>query len=201
MQTRIQGTTMPVLDVQLDPNESVFSESGELSWMTSSIQMTTHTQMGGGGGLFGVLKRVAGGGSIFMTEYRAMQYPGEVSFATKVPGHIVPVQVAPGRSTSYTGTAFLRHAACHHQCRIPAVAWCGYFWRERLPASARRRKRHGMARTLRRADHEEPGSRRNAARTSRTCRRIPGICRLPNHHGSRHQEHDLRRRRDFPWRT
>jgi len=97
MQTRIQGTTMPVLDVQLDPNESVFSESGELSWMTASIQMTTHTQMGGGGGLFGVLKRVAGGGSIFMTEYRAMQYPGEVSFATKVPGHIVPVPVAPGQ--------------------------------------------------------------------------------------------------------
>ena len=47
MQTKIQGTTMPVLDVQLEPNESVFSESGELSWMTASIQMTTHTQMGG----------------------------------------------------------------------------------------------------------------------------------------------------------
>jgi len=96
MQTRIQGTTMPVLDVLLEPNESVFSESGELSWMTSSIQMTTHTQMGGGGGIFGVLKRVASGGSLFMTEYRAYQYPGEVSFATKVPGHIVPIQVAPG---------------------------------------------------------------------------------------------------------
>jgi uncharacterized protein (TIGR00266 family) len=96
MQTRIQGTTMPVLDVRLDPNESVFSESGELSWMTSSIQMTTHTQAGGGGGLFGVLKRVAGGGSLFMTEYRAYQYPGEVSFATKVPGHIVPLQVGAG---------------------------------------------------------------------------------------------------------
>jgi uncharacterized protein (TIGR00266 family) len=96
MQTRIQGTTMPVLDVQLDPNESVYSESGELSWMTASIQMTTHTQMGGGGGLFGVLKRVAGGGSLFMTEYRAYQYPGEVSFATKVPGHIVPVTLGQG---------------------------------------------------------------------------------------------------------
>jgi uncharacterized protein (TIGR00266 family) len=96
MQTRIQGTTMPVLDVQLDPNESVFSESGELSWMTGSIQMTTHTQMGGGGGLFGALKRVVGGGSLFMTEYRAMQYAGEVSFATKVPGHIVPVQLGQG---------------------------------------------------------------------------------------------------------
>jgi uncharacterized protein (TIGR00266 family) len=96
MQTKIQGTTMPVLDVLLEPNESVFSESGELSWMTSSIQMTTHTQMGGGGGLFGVLKRVASGGSLFMTEYRAYQYQGEVSFATKVPGHIVPIQVSPG---------------------------------------------------------------------------------------------------------
>ena len=96
MQTRIQGTTMPVLEVQLDPNESVYSESGELSWMTASIQMMTHTQMGGGGGLFGVLKRVAGGGSIFMTEYRAYQYPGEVAFATKVPGHIVPVQLGQG---------------------------------------------------------------------------------------------------------
>jgi uncharacterized protein (TIGR00266 family) len=96
MQTRIQGTTMPVLDVQLDPNESVFSESGELSWMTASIQMTTHTQMGGGGGIFGVLKRVAGGGSLFMTEYRAYGAPGEVSFATKVPGHIVPIEITPG---------------------------------------------------------------------------------------------------------
>jgi len=96
MQTRIQGTTMPVLDVRLEPNESVFSESGELSWMTSSIQMTTHTQMGGGGGIFGALKRVAGGGSLFMTEYRAIGAAGEVSFATKVPGHIVPIEVAPG---------------------------------------------------------------------------------------------------------
>ena len=50
MQARILGTTMPVLEVDLNPNESVFSESGELSWMTASIQMTTHTQMGGGGG-------------------------------------------------------------------------------------------------------------------------------------------------------
>ena len=71
MQSQITGTTMPVLEFALEPNESIISEAGELSWMSSSIQMTTHTQFGGGGGLFGVLKRVAGGGSIFMTEYRA----------------------------------------------------------------------------------------------------------------------------------
>ena len=96
MQMRIQGSTMPVLEIQLEPNESVFSESGELSWMTGSIQMTTHTQFGGGGGVMGALKRVAGGGSLFMTEYRALQYTGEVAFATKVPGHIVPIEVGNG---------------------------------------------------------------------------------------------------------
>jgi uncharacterized protein (TIGR00266 family) len=114
MQTRIQGTTMPVLEVQLDPNESVFSESGELSWMTQSIQMTTHTQMGGGGGLFGVFKRAIAGGSIFMTEYRAWQYPGEVAFATKVPGHIVPVQVGQGNEYMVHRHGFL--------CATPQVA-------------------------------------------------------------------------------
>src|SRR5438874_6958218 len=97
MQSRITGTTMPVLEFVLEPNESVISEAGELSWMGSSIQMTTHTQFGGGGGLFGVIKRVAGGGSIFMTEYRAIGAAGEVAFATKLPGHIVSVEVAPGR--------------------------------------------------------------------------------------------------------
>jgi uncharacterized protein (TIGR00266 family) len=96
MQSRITGTTMPVLEFTLEPNESIISEAGELSWMGGSIQMTTHTQFGGGGGLFGVIRRVAGGGSIFMTEYRAIGAAGELAFATKLPGHIVPVDVSAG---------------------------------------------------------------------------------------------------------
>ena len=113
MQAKLQGTTMPVLEIELQPNESVFSESGELSWMTQSIQMTTHTQMVGGGGLFGILKRVAGGGSLFMTEYRAYGMAGEVAFATKVPGHIVPVELMPGQEFMVHRHGFL--------CATPAV--------------------------------------------------------------------------------
>jgi uncharacterized protein (AIM24 family) len=64
--------------------------------MGASIQMTTHTQMAGGGGFFGAIRRVAGGGSLFMTEYRAYGAPGELAFATKVPGHILPVPVGNG---------------------------------------------------------------------------------------------------------
>src|SRR6202162_2719240 len=99
MQSRILGTTMPVVEFTLDPNESVISEAGELSWMGSSIQLTTHTQMGGGGGIFGVLKRVAGGGTLFMTEYRAIGARGKLASATKAPGHILTVEI--GRGNEY----------------------------------------------------------------------------------------------------
>ncbi len=96
MQSRIVGTTMPVLECLLQPGESLISEAGELSWMTQTISMTTHTQMAGGGGFFGAIKRVAGGGTLFMTEYTAQGYPGEVAFAAKVPGHILPLEIGPG---------------------------------------------------------------------------------------------------------
>src|SRR5258708_13336447 len=98
MQSRITGTTMPVLEFVLDPNEAIISEAGELSWMASSIQMTTHTQFGGGGGIFGVLKRVAGGGPIFMTQYRPIRPPAQLPFATKLPSHFVPAPLAPSHT-------------------------------------------------------------------------------------------------------
>lgn len=96
MQSRIVGTTMPVLEVLLQPGEAIISEAGELSWMTQTIAMQTHTQMAGGGGFFGAIKRMAGGGTLFMTEYSAQGYPGEVAFATKLPGHILPLEIGPG---------------------------------------------------------------------------------------------------------
>ncbi|GAC1366520.1 MAG: hypothetical protein NVSMB32_10910 [Actinomycetota bacterium] len=97
MDHKIIGTTMPVLEMQLAPGESVVSESGELSWMSSSIRMTTSTKAAGSKGLFGVMKRALGGGSLFMTEYRAEGGPGMVAFATKVPGLILPIEVGNGR--------------------------------------------------------------------------------------------------------
>ena len=113
MRNQIVGTTMPVLEFVLDPNDAIISEAGELSWMGSSIQMTTHTQLGGGGGILGVLKRVAGGGTLFMTEYRAVGAPGELAFATRLPGHIVPVEVGAGREYMIHRQGFL--------CATPTV--------------------------------------------------------------------------------
>src|ERR1700740_2591475 len=107
MQSRITGTTMPVLELLLEPNEAGISEAGELSWMGNSIQMTTASQMMGGGGFLGAMRRVAGGGSLFMTEYRAVGATGEVAFATRVPGHIVPVEVNGGHQEMLYRTGFL----------------------------------------------------------------------------------------------
>lgn len=113
MENRILGTTMPVLEFSLGPNDAIISEAGELSWMSASIQMTTHTQHAGGGGIFGAIRRVAGGGSLFMTEYRAIAAPGEIAFATRVPGHIVPVEVGAGREYMVHRHGFL--------CATPAI--------------------------------------------------------------------------------
>jgi len=97
MQEQIQGTTMPVLSILLNPGESVVAEAGEFSWMTDTIQMSTG--MGGGmagRGLMGALKRAAGGATLMMSTYTAQGGPGTISFAAKMPGSILPVDVGPG---------------------------------------------------------------------------------------------------------
>ena len=95
MQADIKGTTMPVLEVTVQPGEQLISTHGELSWMTANMQMS---QTAGNGGLMQGFRRVMGGGGIFITRYEAMGGPGMIAFAAKVPGHIVPIDITPGHS-------------------------------------------------------------------------------------------------------
>ena len=113
MDEKIIGTTMPVLELTLNAGESIFAESGELSWMTSSVQMTTSTQFGGGGGMGGMFKRAIGGGTLFMTDYTAQGSPGMVAFATKVPGQIFPMDVKPEPGFQFLGHRHAFLAATH----------------------------------------------------------------------------------------
>jgi uncharacterized protein (TIGR00266 family) len=102
MQAEIKGTTMPVLEVTLQQGEQVVSTHGELSWMTPNVRLSQHLGPGpgapGGGGLMRSLKRVLGGGSLFLTHYEAVSGAGMVTFAAKLPGHIVPVDISPGQA-------------------------------------------------------------------------------------------------------
>ena len=53
MQHKIIGTTMPVLEMSLDPGDSVIAEAGELSWLTSTIGLHTSTSAGANKGFSG----------------------------------------------------------------------------------------------------------------------------------------------------
>jgi uncharacterized protein (TIGR00266 family) len=97
MRTKIHGTTLPVLELELDSGESVISETGELSWKTRSISMKTSTGFGSGGFL-GAVGRAVSGGGLFMTKYSAENDPGLVAFAAKIPGQIDQVDLPFGRS-------------------------------------------------------------------------------------------------------
>jgi uncharacterized protein (TIGR00266 family) len=90
---RILGTTMPVLEVRLEPGQKVIANGGELSWLDTSIQMNTTTQGAGASGIGGVFKRMVSGSTLFMTEYSAPQATGKVAFAAKMPGHIRPISI------------------------------------------------------------------------------------------------------------
>jgi uncharacterized protein (AIM24 family) len=57
--------------------------------------MSQTTNTGGGGGFMQGLKRVVGGGGLFLTRYTG---PGSITFAAKMPGHIVPVDIAQGHA-------------------------------------------------------------------------------------------------------
>jgi uncharacterized protein (TIGR00266 family) len=98
LQANVAGTTMPILEVTLGPGEEIVSTHAELAWMTPGIQLSQSASGGGGGGGGGLmrgLKRVMGGGGLFLTHYAG---PGSITFAAKLPGHIMPVDITPGQA-------------------------------------------------------------------------------------------------------
>jgi uncharacterized protein (TIGR00266 family) len=97
MQTKIHGSTLPVLELAIDRGETLIAETGQLSWMTGGIELRTTTNTAGTSSFFGAIGRALSGGGLFMTEYTAPYQPGMVAFAAKIPGKMVEIQVQPGQ--------------------------------------------------------------------------------------------------------
>jgi uncharacterized protein (TIGR00266 family) len=102
MKYEISGTVMQTVSIDLDPGETIVSQTHQMAWMSDAITMDTHT----GGGLFAGLKRAFSGGSFFITEYRA-EGRGHVAFAPRFPGQIIPVRLGPGQSIICRKETFL----------------------------------------------------------------------------------------------
>jgi uncharacterized protein (TIGR00266 family) len=97
----IIGDDMQIVEVELDPGETVIAEAGAMNYMDKGI--TFEAKMGDGSrpdsGIFGKLldagKRVLTGESIFMTHFANTERgKRRVAFAAPYPGKIIPVDMS-----------------------------------------------------------------------------------------------------------
>ena len=97
----ILGSDMQIVEVELDPGETVIAEAGAMNYMDEGI--TFEAKMGDGsnpddgimGKLLGAGKRVLTGESIFLTHFtNSGSGKQRVSFAAPYPGQIIPIDMA-----------------------------------------------------------------------------------------------------------
>ena len=96
----IIGNDMQIVEIELDPNETVIAEAGAMNYMDSEISF--EAKMGDGSeadeGLFGLLKgvgkRVLTGESIFLTHFtNSGSGKKSVAFAAPYPGKIIALNL------------------------------------------------------------------------------------------------------------
>ncbi len=104
IQYHILGTVQQTLALNLQPGQTIFSDTGALSWMTATMTMKTTS---GGGGLGGMLKRAASGATAFIIDFTPNGGPGQVAFSTDFPGKILAVELDQGQSVVMHKHAFL----------------------------------------------------------------------------------------------
>ena len=103
MKYKLRGQDLPVVDIELEPGEHVFTESGGMSWMSANMGMETNTR----GGVMGGIGRMFAGESLFLTSYFAESGPGLVSFASEFPGKVIPMKLKAGESVIAQKDAFM----------------------------------------------------------------------------------------------
>lgn len=97
----IIGTELQLVEIELDPGETVVAEAGAMTYMEDGIEF--EAKMGDGsqpdqgffGKLFSVGKRMFTGESVFMTHFsNRSSVKRRVAFAAPYPGKIIPVDLA-----------------------------------------------------------------------------------------------------------
>lgn len=89
MDYKIIGQTVPAVEITLNKGESIYTQSGAMTWMTSGISLETDTR----GGIMKGLGRVFSGESLFLNTYTATEDNQEISFGSTVPGGILDLKL------------------------------------------------------------------------------------------------------------
>jgi uncharacterized protein (TIGR00266 family) len=75
--------------IQLQAEQSIQAEAGAMVSMSANVELQSQMK----GGLFGAIKRAAGGESAFVSTFTARGGPGEVTFAPGAPGDIAAIEL------------------------------------------------------------------------------------------------------------
>ena len=98
---QIKGESIQIVEIELDPSETVIAEAGAMLFMEDGIQF--ETKMGDGSnpnqGLFDKLlsagSRILTGESLFMTHFTNRGHKkAKVGFSAPYPGTVIPVQLS-----------------------------------------------------------------------------------------------------------
>ncbi len=81
---KIFGDNLPAVSIRLDAGESIFTESGGMTWMDRGIVMETNMK----GGLMKGLGRMISGESLFMATFTSQAADQEIVIASSFPGSI-----------------------------------------------------------------------------------------------------------------
>ena len=76
--------------IQLQAEQSIQAEAGAMVSMSANVELQSQMK----GGLFGAIKRAAGGESAFVSTFTARGGPGEVTFAPGAPGDIAAIELS-----------------------------------------------------------------------------------------------------------
>jgi uncharacterized protein (AIM24 family) len=134
----IFGDAMQMLEIELDPGETVIAEAGMMNYMEDGIGF--ETKMGDGsdpeqgllGKLFSAGKRAITGESLFMTHFENRGSDKcRVAFAAPYPGTIVPVNMAEEGGVIYCQKDAFIAAALGTRVGIAFSRrlGAGFFWR------------------------------------------------------------------------
>ena len=105
----VLGDDMQVVEIELDPQETVIAEAGVMNWMDSGIEYDA--KMGDGteanesvlNKVFGAGKRLISGESIFLTHFtNRRNIKRKIAFAAPYPGKIIALELADLRNNTFT---------------------------------------------------------------------------------------------------
>lgn len=103
MKYTIEGEPLPVVICDLEPGDTMITESGAMSWMTPNMKMETTS----GGGIGKMLGRAFSGESLFLNRYSTEGGAGQIAFASSFPGSIRAYEITPGNDIVAQKSAFL----------------------------------------------------------------------------------------------